>query len=123
MKNVVYLLGHLGQDPELKQVNGKAVVNFSMATNEKWKDKEGEQQEKVTWHRVVVWGRVADNCAKYLSTGSQVFVEGKIDNRSYEKDGEKKYISEVVAHSVQFLSGKKEEGGPQDVDDQDSIPF
>lgn len=104
--NRVMLIGNLGADPEVKYLpSGQAVCTLSMATNEKWTDKDGKPQEKVEWHRVVVWGKVAENCGKYLSKGRPVFVEGKLTTRSWDdkETGEKKYITEVNAFNVQFL--------------------
>ena len=102
--NKVILCGHVGQAPELRHTQGgKAVANFSMATNE-GKDK------PPTWHRIVVWDKLADNCAKFLEKGRQVLVEGRIQHSQYEKDGEKRTSTEIVAHAVQFLGGGKGEG-------------
>jgi len=107
--NKVILVGNLGSDPEAKTFDsGTTNCKFSMATSEKFKDKSGEKQEKTTWHNVIVWGAMANPCEKYLKKGSKVYIEGKIDNRSYEKDGEKKYITEVIAQSVQFLDSKSQ---------------
>lgn len=105
--NKAILVGHLGQNPELRYTQGgHPVVNFSMATNEKWVDKAGQKQEKTEWHRVVVWGKVAEVCNQYLSKGRQVYVEGKLQTRQWDdKDGNKRYTTEVVAQSVQFLGG------------------
>jgi single-strand DNA-binding protein len=107
--NKVILLGNLGQDPELKYTgSGVAVCNFSIATSEKVKDKETTE-----WHRVIVWQKSAENCAKYLTKGSSVYVEGRIQTRSWEDgDGNKRYSTEIVAQTVQFLGrGEREEGG------------
>ena len=106
--NKVILLGRLGQDPELKHTpSGAAVCNFSIATTETYKDKSGQKQEKTEWHKIVVWGKVAELCNQYLSKGKQALVEGKIQTRSWDdKDGNKRYTTEVNATSVQFLSPK-----------------
>lgn len=108
-------IGNLGSDVELKYTpSSKAVANLSIACNETWKDKSGAKQEKVEWVRVQVWGDVAENCAKYLSKGRQVYVEGRLQTRSYDKDGQKHYMTEVVADKVVFLGGgdgEKREGG------------
>lgn len=85
------------------------MANFSVATNKKWTDKNGQKQEEVCWHRIVVWGRNAENCQQYLAKGQPVFIDGEIVNRSYQdKQGVTKHTSEVHAHSVQFLGGKGE---------------
>ena len=118
--NKVILLGHLGHDPELKNTqNGNSVANFSLATTERWMDKAGAKQEKTEWHRIVVWGTQATNCAKYLAKGSQALVEGKLQTRTWEdKDGTKRYTTEVVAQNVRFL-GKPKSSGTQEMYGQD----
>lgn len=110
--NKVILVGNLGQKPELKNLpNGQAVANFSVATNEKWEDKSGQKQERTEWHRITVWGKQAENAAKYLDKGRQVYVEGKLQTRSYEKDGVTKYVTEIQAQLIQFLGGNPAAGG------------
>tara|TARA_B100001971_G_scaffold91031_1_gene83987 strand:- start:55884 stop:56339 length:456 start_codon:yes stop_codon:yes gene_type:complete len=107
--NKVIILGRLGQDPELKYTpSGAAVCNFSLATSETWNDKaSGQKQEKTEWHRIVVWGKLAELCNQYLSKGRQAFVEGKIQTRSWEdKDGNKRYTTEISAQTVQFIGGQ-----------------
>jgi single-strand DNA-binding protein len=107
--NKVMQIGNLTKDPELKTLpNGSAVCNFDIAMNEKWKDKQGQLQERTEYSRIVVWGKQAESSAKFLSKGSSVFVEGKMSTRNYDKDGTKVYITEVVASNVQFLGGKKD---------------
>ncbi|MBY0517896.1 MAG: single-stranded DNA-binding protein [Bacteriovoracaceae bacterium] len=105
--NKVILLGRLGQDPELKYTPGGApVCNFSLATTEAWTDKAGAKQEKTEWHRVVVWGKLAELCNQYLSKGRQAFVEGRLQTRSWDdKDGNKRYMTEINAATVQFIGG------------------
>ncbi len=105
--NKAIVVGRLGNDPELKQTStGQSVCTFSMATSENWKDSNGERQERTEWHRIVVWGRVGKNCAKYLAKGRQAFVEGRLQTRSWEgQDGQKRYTTEIVAQNVQFLGG------------------
>ncbi len=107
--NKVLLLGRLGQDPELKYTpSGKAVCSFSLATSDSWKDKSGQKQEKTEWHRVVVWGKLAELCNQYLAKGRQAFVEGKLSTRQWEdKQGNKRYTTEINASSVQFIGGGK----------------
>jgi len=107
--NKVIILGRLGQDPELKYTpSGAAVCNFSLATSESWNDKAtGQKQEKTEWHRIVVWGKLAELCNQYLSKGRQAFVEGKIQTRSWEdKEGNKRYTTEIAANTVQFIGGQ-----------------
>jgi single-strand DNA-binding protein len=104
--NKVILLGRLGQDPELKYTpSGAAVCNFSMATSESWTDKaSGQKQERTEWHRVVVWGKLAELCNQYLSKGRQAFVEGRLQTRSWEdNNGNKRYTTEINANTVQFI--------------------
>lgn len=121
--NKVLLIGHLGKDPELRFVqSGQAVANFSLATNEKWKDKEGNDQERVTWHRIVIWGRLAETVAQHLKKGSQIYLEGKIQTREWKtREGEKRLTTEVVGHSVQFLGGEKSQA-PAGGDEPDPAP-
>ena len=118
--NKVILMGRLGQDPELKHTpSGSAVCNFSMATSESWTDKAGQKQEKTEWHRIVVWGKLAELCNQYLSKGRQAFVEGKLQTRSWEdKDGAKKYTTEILASSVQFIGGQANASQSNSVENQ-----
>ena len=107
--NKVILLGRLGQDPELKYTPaGASVCNFSLATSESWTDKNsGQKQERTEWHRVVVWGKLAELCNQYLSKGRQAFVEGRLQTRSWDdKDGNKRYTTEIMANTVQFIGGQ-----------------
>jgi single-strand DNA-binding protein len=105
--NKVILVGNLGADPELKYTpSNRPVCNLSVATNEVWKDKTGQKQEKTEWHRVNVWGEQAEHCSKYLAKGRSVYVEGRLQTRSWDdKDGKKRYSTEVVAERVVFLQG------------------
>ncbi|MBI2712651.1 MAG: single-stranded DNA-binding protein [Bdellovibrio sp.] len=105
--NKVILVGRLGQNPEVRYTpSGAAVANFSVATNESWVDKSGQKQERTEWHRVVVWGKTAENCGQYLSKGRQVYVEGRLQTRQWQdKDNQTKYTTEVQAQTVQFLGG------------------
>lgn len=133
--NKVILIGRLAKDPELRG-EGTRVCNFSIACAEKYK-KDGEWKEKTEWINVVIFGTQAENCAKYLSKGSQVFIEGKLQTTSYEKDGRKIYQTKVVAHFVNFLSKKQEQEtrveasdvdfskypNPENFDDEDAPPF
>ncbi len=102
--NKVMVIGRLGQKPESKVLQGGATVaNFSVATTESWKDKSGAKQEKTEWHRIVAWGKTAELVVKYLDKGRQVYIEGKLQTRSWEDNGVKKYATEIVANNVQFL--------------------
>jgi single-strand DNA-binding protein len=130
--NKVILIGNLGKDPELRYTpNSKAVATFSLATTEKWKDKEGQFQEKTEWHNIVAWGKQAEICKEYLKKGSSVYVEGRLQHRSYDdKEGNKKYITEIVARTVQMLGRKgeaKEEPVSQDLEssaaEEEDLPF
>lgn len=105
--NKVMLIGRLGKKPEVKYTEtGRAVCNFSVATSESWKDKNGEKKENTEWHNVVVWGKLAETCTQYLDKGRQTFIEGKMQTRSWEdENGFKRYTTEVNASSVQFLGG------------------
>ena len=109
--NKVILVGNLGRDPELRYTpGGQAVTSFSVATNERWNDKEGKTQERTEWHRIVVWGKQAENCANYLQKGRPVYIEGRLQTREWEdKEGQKRQTTEIVAQTVQFLGGR--EGG------------
>lgn len=104
--NKVILIGRLGKDPEMRFTpGGRAVTNFTMATNENWTDQSGERQERTEWHRIVTWGKLAENCAKLLSKGKQVYVEGRLQTRSWDdRDGNKRYTTEIVANTMQILS-------------------
>lgn len=105
--NKVILVGRLGQNPEVRYTpSGAAVANFSVATNESWTDKSGQKQERTEWHRVVVWGKLAELCSQYLSKGRQCYVEGRLQTRQWQdKDGQTKYTTEVQAQTIQFLGG------------------
>ncbi|MCB0391835.1 MAG: single-stranded DNA-binding protein [Bdellovibrionales bacterium] len=105
--NKVIIIGRLGTDPEVKTVSGdNTVARLSVATSENWTDRNGQKQERTEWHRVVVWGKLAELCGKYLSKGRQVYLEGRLQTRSWEdQQGQKRYTTEVVANTVQFLGG------------------
>ncbi len=111
--NKAILVGRVGVTPELKNLDaGNKVTNFTMATSEYFKDKSGNRQEKTEWHNIVAWGALAEIVTKNVTKGTQLYVEGKIQNRSYEdKDGVKKYTSEIVAENIRFLGSKKNEEG------------
>jgi len=110
--NKVILVGNLGADPELKYTpSSRALCNLRIATTEVFKDKGGQRQEKTEWHRVTVWGDQAENCSKYLAKGRSVYIEGRLQTRSYDKDGQKHYATDVVADRVVFLGSGGGAGG------------
>jgi len=103
--NKVILIGNLGSDPELRYTSGGvAVAKFSIATSEKFTDKQGATQERTEWHRVVAWRKLAEVCGQYLKKGKQVYIEGKIRTESWEQDGVKRYSVEIVADTMRMLS-------------------
>lgn len=106
--NKVILIGRLGRDPEVRYTpDGAAVANFSIATSDEWTDKaSGERKERTEWHRIVAWRKLGEICGEYLSKGRQVYVEGKLQTRSWEKDGVTRYSTEIVASDVQFLGAR-----------------
>jgi len=106
--NKVILVGNLGKDPEVRHLeNGRAVANFSLATSESYKNREGEKVTQTEWHNVVLWTPLAELAEKYLKKGNQVYIEGKVTTRSYEdKEGVQKYITEIVGREMTFLGGK-----------------
>ncbi|MFB1479380.1 single-stranded DNA-binding protein [Corallococcus sp. RDP092CA] len=106
--NKVILIGNLGADPEVRFTpGGQAVANFRIATSESWNDKNGQKQERTEWHRIVVWGKLAELCGEYLKKGRQCFVEGRLQTREWmDKENRKNYTTEVVATSVTFLGGR-----------------
>jgi single-strand DNA-binding protein len=110
--NKAILVGNLGSDPEMRYTpSGQGVCEFRVATNESWNDKNGQRQERTEWHRIIVWGKRAEVCSKYLSKGRSVYVEGRIQTRTYDdKEGNKRYITEIVAQDVQFLGGGGRDG-------------
>ena len=111
--NKVILIGNLGRDPETRYMpEGGAITNISIATTEKWKDKNGEMQEKTEWHRVAFFGKLAEIAGEYLKKGSQVYVEGRLQTRKWQdKDGADKYMTEVVANVMQMLGSRQGMGG------------
>lgn len=130
--NKVILLGRLGRDPELRTTaSGQSVCNFSVATSEKWKDKDGTANERTEWHNIVAWAKLAEICAEYLGKGREVYVEGKLQTSKYtDKEGVERYKTEVVAQTVQFVGGQQQDKaaaaaqtmGGRVVDDE-QIPF
>ncbi len=108
MINKAILVGRLGKDPEVRYTpDGMMVTNFTMATDEQWKDKNGDKAQKTEWHKIVTFGKLAEICGKYLVKGKLVFVEGRIQTRSWEdKEGVKRYTTEIVASNMQMLDSK-----------------
>lgn len=108
LKNKVQLIGNLGNAPEVKTTeNGKKLARFSVATNESYRNANGEKVTETTWHNLIAWGKVAEIAEKYLSKGSEIAIEGKLINRSYtDKDGNKKYITEVQVNELLMLGSK-----------------
>jgi single-strand DNA-binding protein len=113
--NKAMIIGRLGRDPEIRYTaDGKAVANFSLATSDKWRDKQsGDIKERTEWHNIVVFGRLAEICGEYLSKGKQAFIEGKLVTRQWEKDGVKRTTTEIQAVSMQMLGGTPTNGQRQ----------
>jgi len=111
--NKVIIIGNLGRDPETRYMpDGGAITNISVATTDKWKDKNGEMQEKTEWHRVAFFGKLAEIAGEYLKKGSQVYVEGRLQTRKWQdKDGADKYTTEIVANQMQMLGSRSGMGG------------
>ena len=116
--NKVILVGNLGQDPEIKYTaGGAAVTTLSIATSDSWKDKDsGMEQERTEWHRVVLWRRLAEIAGEYLKKGSKVYIEGQLQTRKWEKEGQTRYTTEIIARDMQFLDSKGR-AGPSDQED------
>lgn len=137
--NKVIIVGRLGADPEVKTVtSGQTVCRLSVATSENWTDRDGQKQERTEWHRIVIWGRMAEVCGQHLSKGRQVYLEGRMQTRSWEdQQGQKKYTTEVIANTVQFLGsndrsqnssmgdsmGSQDFGPEPSFDNNEEIPF
>lgn len=120
--NKVMLIGNLGKDPELKYTpSGVAVATFSIATSEQWKDQDGNAQERTEWHNIVAWRKLAEIVGEYLKKGKKVYIEGKLQTRNYEKDGVKRYVTEIVADQLIMLDGGGQRNGGGSSTDE-SIP-
>ena len=120
--NKAMIYGNLVKDPEMKALpSGQNVTSMSIATNRVWKDKDGKQQEEVEYHNIVVFGKQAENCAKYLTKGSGAYVEGRLQTRSWDKDGVKMYRTEIVAETVQFGS-KSSNTASTSTKDESALP-
>jgi len=123
--NKAILIGRLGKDPDVRYTpDGAMVTNFSLATDERWKDKSGEKVQKTEWHNVVSFGKMAEICGNYLEKGALVYIEGRIRTRSWEKDGIKRYTTEIVATDMKMLTPKggydqNQSGGSP----EDDVPF
>ncbi len=115
--NKVILVGNLGRDPEVRYTqNGNAVANINLATNEVWNDKSGQRQERTEWHRIVVWGKQAEIAKEYLSKGRQIYVEGSLQTRQWDdKDGHKRYTTEIRCQRFVMLGGRGGEGRSESV--------
>lgn len=122
--NKVILIGNLGKDPEVRTFDsGTKKASFNLATSEPYTDKSGQKQDRVEWHNVIFWGKIADVVEKYLNKGSQVYVEGRIASRSYDdKDGVKRYITEIEGSSLTMLKTNKVEAGEQEQSKPTEIP-
>lgn len=136
--NKVILIGNLGKDPEVFNFDtGVKKVTFSLATTEVYRDKEGQDKEQTEWHNIVVWRSLADVAEKFLRKGSQVYIEGRIRYRTYEKDGQKKYITDIEADSINMLGARQSSEAPSNYEhspspsqsapivatDSDDLPF
>lgn len=131
--NKVILIGNLGQDPEIRYMpSGAAVANLSLATSESWKDKDsGEKQERTEWHRLVIFGRLAEIAGEYLTKGSKIYAEGKLQTRKWEKEGHDHYSTEIVVREMQMLDSRgsqkphaeNQHTEPAKDDFDDDIPF
>jgi single-strand DNA-binding protein len=107
LRNTVQLIGRVGQDTELKTLDsGSSLVNFSLATNDSYKDKEGVKQERTEWHRLTAWGKTAELIDKMVKKGDEIAIEGKLTHRSYEKDGETRYATEVLINEFVLFGSK-----------------
>ena len=137
MVNKVILVGNLGRDPEVRSTpSGQSVANFSLATTRRWKDRDGNRQEQTEWHQIVCWGRQAEVAGQYLTKGKQIYVEGRLQTRSWDdqQTGEKKYRTEVICDNFQMLGRRDDAPGggfqsepsqpaPPSGGQDDDIPF
>lgn len=138
--NKVIIIGNVGANPEVRYTpSGSAVANFNVATNEAWKDSNGNQQERVEWHRIVAWGKLGEICGEYLKKGSHIYLEGRLRTRSWEdQNGNKRYTTEILASDIQMLDKKPQaaaeevevpsaasqsSGGPSAAVGDDDLPF
>lgn len=134
--NKAIIIGNLGADPEIRYTpSGTAVANFSVATREQWTNKDGEKEERTEWHRIVAWARLGEICGEYLKKGSPVYIEGRLQTRSWEdREGIKRYTTEIIAQTMQMLGSARREGQAQSQEERypveepivipdDDIPF
>lgn len=122
MYNKITIIGNVGKDPETRTLeNGTKVTSLTIATSETWKDKQGNKKEETQWHNVQLWRGLADVAEQYVKKGSKLLIEGKVTYRSYEKDGETKYITEIVGKEMKMLGGKQQEQGSKPV--KEDLPF
>jgi single-strand DNA-binding protein len=128
--NLAIIIGKLGRDPELRFTpNGKPVASFSVATEENWKGNDGQKQSKTEWHNIVAWGKLGELANQYLKKGSSAYIEGRITTSSWDdKDGNKRYKTEVVANKIKFLGGTRQDhgesnGAPENTQPDDDLPF
>ena len=122
--NKVILTGNLGKDPDIQTFDsGVKKASFPIATSEEYKDKEGNKVQQTEWHNIVLWRGMAEVAEKYLNKGNQVYIEGKIKTRSWEdKDGNKRYITEIVGDNMTMLGGRRQQNGENQGDDTENIP-
>ena len=113
MYNKIVIIGNVGQDPQTKTLdNGTKTTSFTLATSETWKDKQGNKQEEVQWHTVKLWRGLAEVAEQYVKKGTKLMIEGKVTYRTYEKDGETKYFTEIVGKEMKMLGGKPSNDEP-----------
>ncbi len=118
------LIGNLGNDPELRDANGTPVCSFSVATTERWKDQQGNRQEKTEWHKIVAWGDLANICAQYLNKGSKVYIEGKNRTRKWtDQDGVERYVTEIHAKEMEMLGNNNSNDHGNPPQKSDDVPF
>jgi len=124
MVNKVMLIGRLGNDPEVRHTqDGTPVAAFNLATDEQWKDKSGKKVQKTEWHRIVTWRKLAEICGEYLSKGKMVFIDGKLQTRSWEdKDGNKRQTTEIIAQNMKMLGGSSSNGGQSSKSESGNVP-
>lgn len=124
MLNQVNLIGNVGQDPELRDVNGTPLVNLSLATTDRYKDKSGQTQETTQWHRISFWGKAAEIISEYVHKGSKLYVSGSLEYRKYDKDGVEMTAAGIKGRDFKFLDSKPEGGSKKKQEDfNDDLPF
>lgn len=124
--NTAFLIGRLGKEPDVKYTqDGKMITSFNLATDEQWKDKNGERVKKTEWHKIVTFGKLAEICGNYLKKGSKVFCSGRIETQSWEKDGQKHYKTVIILSSMEMLDSKKSEDTQPESQQAplDDVPF